>query len=34
MQEIAHQHGLEVKFGKEKINEFRQLVAQAQRNGS
>jgi hypothetical protein len=33
-QEIAHQHGLEVKVGKEKIDEFRQLVAEAQRNGS
>jgi hypothetical protein len=33
-QEIAHKHGLEVKFGKEKTDEFRQLVAEAQRNGS
>ena len=33
-QEIAHQHGLEVKFAKEKIDEFRQLVAEAQRDGS
>ena len=33
-QEIAREHGLEVKFGKEKIAEFRQLVAEAQRNGS
>jgi hypothetical protein len=33
-QEIAHEHGLEVKFGKEKIDEFRQLVVAAQRDGS
>ena len=33
-QKIAHQHGLEVKFPKETIDEFRQLVAEAQRNGS
>jgi hypothetical protein len=33
-QEIAHQHGLEVKLGKEQADEFRQLVAEAQRNGS
>ena len=33
-QEIAHQHGLEVKFPKETIDEFRQLVAEAQRDGS
>jgi hypothetical protein len=33
-QEIAHQHGLEVKFGKEMIAEFRRLVAGAQRDSS
>lgn len=33
-QEIAREHGLQVKFGKEKIVEFRQLVAEAQRDGS
>ncbi len=33
-QEIAHEHGLEVKFGKEQVDEFRKLVAEAQRNGS
>ena len=33
-QEIAHHHGLEVKFGKETIDEFRQLVAEAQRDGA
>jgi hypothetical protein len=33
-QEIAHKHGLEVKFSKEQVDEFRKLVAEAQRNGS
>ncbi len=33
-QEIAREHGLEVKFDKEKVDEFRQLVAQAERYGS
>jgi hypothetical protein len=33
-QEIAHEHGLEVKFDKEQVDEFRKLVAEAQRNGS
>ncbi len=33
-QEIAREHGLEVKFCKEKIDGFRQLVAQAERDGS
>jgi hypothetical protein len=33
-QEIAHQHGLDVKFGKEQVDEFRQLVAEAEREGS
>ena len=33
-QEIAHEHGLEVKFGKEQVDEFRKLVAEAQHNGS
>ena len=28
------EHGLQVKFGKEQVDEFRQLVAEAQRNGS
>ena len=33
-QEIAHQHGLDVKFDKKQIDEFRQLVAEAERQGS
>jgi hypothetical protein len=32
-QNIAHDHGLEVKFDKEKVDEFRQLLAKAQREG-
>ena len=33
-QEIAHEHGLEVKFDKEMVGEFRRVVAEAERNGS
>ena len=33
-QEIAHQHGLEVKFGKDMVDQFRRLVAEAQHEGS
>ena len=33
-QEIARQHGLEVKVGKEQVDEFRLLVSEAQRDRS
>jgi hypothetical protein len=32
-QEIAHEHGFEVKFAKDMTDEFRRLLAEAQREG-